>query len=324
MRRSERSQAELVTGGEEMSVGRRVAFTTPEGDSTRKALQILLDTSTSMASRMEELNLRLGRWLDGLRENPVWLASLDVAVITFGGNVEIRDLRHPDRCLDPNAGAAAFVPLGEVVNPHLRPTGATTPMVDAIELRLSGRDCYRPYQLLITDGVPNTEHGYLDTDGIQRGRRRLAAEQGARHVLFRAIAIAGADRQYLTQLAGTAAATSVIDDRGDGGVDFESLLATVTNSVEMVFGPEMSQMIGGRDDWGRVAIQGASPEVLPSIDGPTLASSPERVDAGTPVGELPAEIVEEHELISEEIQARSRDALAGFGLRVPGRGGGRV
>ena len=117
---------------------------------------LLLDTSGSMnGDAIEELRGGLMQFLRETSDDETASMSVELEVITFGGNAEI---------------AAAFAPVN-VINdnpPSLEATGST-PMGEALTLadrelkerrrlyKRKGISSYKPWVILMTDGGPNDD-----------------------------------------------------------------------------------------------------------------------------------------------------------------------
>lgn len=116
---------------------------------------LLLDTSGSMeGDPIDELHLGLEQFIKETSEDETASMSVEVEVITYGGgNVEV---------------AVPFSPIYDVKVPELTACG-NTPLGEALELanselaqrrrlyRQSGTSSYKPWIILMTDGMPNDE-----------------------------------------------------------------------------------------------------------------------------------------------------------------------
>lgn len=125
------------------------------GRGTRKRLPICfcLDVSGSMCGeRMEKLNQALQTFVEAAKENPESASSADVAVVTFGGYVDI--LKKMSQL------SASTIPKIEARERSLTPMGEAIKIaLDILEIRKKGyRDrglkYFQPWLVLITDGKP--------------------------------------------------------------------------------------------------------------------------------------------------------------------------
>jgi uncharacterized protein YegL len=169
---------------------------------------LVLDRSRSMLrdGRGERLNEALNRWLQELRADRVLNTSVDLAVVTFGGEGEVD-------VLSLGAGApGGFMPVRDTDDvPPLRAAGST-PLGAAIDLaielssshvaalRSAQRDVYRPNVWIVTDGEPTNLDGYPTDDWHGAVARLRAAEASGRLLVF-AIGLPGANHTVLGEVA---------------------------------------------------------------------------------------------------------------------------
>ncbi|WP_077801858.1 hypothetical protein [Streptomyces sp. JHA26] len=150
-------------------------YTGFEFDSAQRLpLLLCLDTSSSLAKNgaIASLNTALASWAHSLENDMVLGATVDIALITFGGSGHIT-VWQGDTALGPTAPTwplSPFVPAHEFRPPQLRALGVT--LLDralrlAMEvvadykagLRAAGLTYYRPQICLVTDGYPSDEGG---------------------------------------------------------------------------------------------------------------------------------------------------------------------
>ncbi|MFE7169927.1 hypothetical protein [Streptomyces sp. NPDC057616] len=169
-----------------------------ENNAQRLPLVLCLDTSSSMAGQpIRTLNDALVEWTRELHDDVALSYSVEVAVVTFGGQA-VAVWRGP-QLLAPGAPVSPFVPAHQFRPPQLGATGVTL-MTEALELamhivaarkaelRASGLQYYRPQICLVTDGLPTDAQGRR-TDTWQRLVPVLAAEQAARRFRLYAIGV---------------------------------------------------------------------------------------------------------------------------------------
>lgn len=180
-----------------------------ENNAQRLPLVLCLDTSSSMAGApIAALNEALGQWAAELHDDVGLSASVEVAVVTFGG-VGVTAWRGPYPVPLGQSGTP-FVPAHAFQPPRVEATGVTL-LTEAVEhamrivaerkqeLRAAGLQYHRPQICLMTDGLPTDTQGQL-SDSWQRLVPVLAAEQEKRHFRLYAIGVGGITPQGLDVL----------------------------------------------------------------------------------------------------------------------------
>ena len=160
-----------------------------ENPEPRVPCVLLLDTSGSMAGpAIDELNAGLSTYKASLLADNLAAMRVDVAIVTFGGRVNL---------IVDFATAADFQP------PVLAP-GGETPMgaainraVDMVQerkkvYRSNGIGFYRPWIFLITDGTP--------TDEWRNAADRVKQGEAGKAFSFFAVGVDGADFEALRQI----------------------------------------------------------------------------------------------------------------------------
>ncbi len=151
---------------------------------------LLLDVSGSMDGQpISQLNLGLRAYQQDLMSDSLASQRVEVAIVTFGGRVDIAQ---------PFIGASSFVP------PILRADG-DTPMGVAIQqgiemvahrkvsYKQSGLHYFRPWIFLITDGAP--------TDDWKPAAELVRQGEAAKSFAFFAVGVEGANLEILTRIA---------------------------------------------------------------------------------------------------------------------------
>jgi uncharacterized protein YegL len=176
--------------GEDLFAAYREFADNPE---PRCPCALVLDTSSSMAGPpLAALHAGLRTFRDELVADPLARQRLEVAVVTFGGGVEV---------------AQKFAPVDRFQPPSLRPQGLTplgTGLLRALDLieerkadyRTAGVPYSRPWVVLITDGMPQGEPWETTRQAV----RRLQADEAARKVALLAVGVEGANMQLLARL----------------------------------------------------------------------------------------------------------------------------
>ena len=191
-----------------------------EDPANRCACVLLLDVSGSMVGRpIKELDEGLAAYRDTLASDALARKRVEVAVVTFGGTVDI---------------AHAFSTADVFHPPDLRPRG-DTPMAQAVNVALDMVDArkqeyrshsvgyYRTLVLLLTDGGPTDGDTPLWEDAV----RRVKDGEDQRKFAFVAVGIEGADFERLREL-------SVREPLKLKGLDFRSLFLWLSSSQQAV------------------------------------------------------------------------------------------
>lgn len=207
-----------------------------ENNAQRLPLVLCLDTSSSMGGvPIATLNEALGQWARELHDDVSLSASVEVAVITFGGT-GVAAWRGP-HAIPPGQPGTPFVPAHQFQAPQLVASGVTL-LTEAVELamqivaarkqelRQAGLQYYRPQICLMTDGLPTDTQGQL-TDTWQRLVPVLASEQEKRHFRLYAIGVGGITPQGLDVLRALAPAFHAQLQ----GFPFRELLAMMSASA---------------------------------------------------------------------------------------------
>jgi uncharacterized protein YegL len=180
-----------------------------QSSTSRILITLVVDTSSSMAPRMAELNQALSSWRQELLSDPHVANAGEISMITFGKDHVV--------AVDPSgrmAGQAAepFVPVTDFSPPTLEANGVT-PMVEGLQyamditaarrqqLRSSGIAlANRPLIYLLTDGVPTDGSGHR-TDRWRDLAPVIRQQEAGKHLLFFAIGVTGAEQDVLRGLA---------------------------------------------------------------------------------------------------------------------------
>ena len=163
---------------------------------------LLVDTSSSMSAngKIDELNRALSAFRSEVCEDVLSARRVDVCVIEFNSCVEI---------------VTPFCPISSFQAPVLKARGTTSMgagiryALEAVHEQVSkyhrlGVECYKPFVLMITDGVPTDN---ITGIGELIKSREDAGKYG--HLRFHAFGVKGADFDVLTSLCHRVAA---VDD----------------------------------------------------------------------------------------------------------------
>jgi uncharacterized protein YegL len=227
-----------------------------DANAQRQPLVLCLDTSSSMSGEpITMLNEALRAWTEELRTDVNLSSSVEIAVITFGGQ-QVRTWKG-DEPQAHGAQADAFVPAYAFRPPELVAAGVTL-MTEALEtatqlvaarktaLRNAGHLYYRPQICLITDGQPTNATGH-PTDDWRRIVPVLADQQAKKKFRLFAIGVGGISAQgeqvlqsiapkYYARLQGfpfravlqMMSASAGAQQKGDGEEAYEKIFARFT------------------------------------------------------------------------------------------------
>lgn len=166
---------------------------------------LLLDTSGSMQGQpIRELNQGLHAFDAAVKADRLASLRVEVAIVTFGGNVETIDVRGGGSAPQGIDAAQAFVTVDGFQPPTLTARGST-PMGEAVRQALvmlrerkeiykqNSLDYFRPWMFLITDGKP--------TDEWQTAAQQVKEEETRKGVMFFGVGVEGADMGTLAQFS---------------------------------------------------------------------------------------------------------------------------
>lgn len=187
----------------------------------RCACLLLLDISYSMTidDRIGHLNRGLKILTQSLNDDPLARKRVEVAIMTFGGEVKVqteftaaRDFR------PPTLSAGGGTPMGQAITDGIDMLKARTHAY-----RQNGVLHFRPWIMLITDGEPT------DTDDYPWSQVGSLVKQGegAKDFMFFPIGVKGADFKALGQLS----ATSPMELQG---VKFRELFQWLSGALSRV------------------------------------------------------------------------------------------
>jgi uncharacterized protein YegL len=156
----------------------------------RCACVLLLDTSASMGGKpIKALNEGLGAFAADLSADSLARQRVEVAIVTFGGDVAVAQDFVTGGQFEPDTlSAGGGTPMGEAIT-----TGIDMVESRKRQYRENGIVYYRPWVFLITDGRP--------TDEWKDAARRVHAAEEANGLAFFAVGVEGADIDILGQIA---------------------------------------------------------------------------------------------------------------------------
>jgi len=176
----------------------QAVLSTPELDAVefavnpepRCACVLLLDTSGSMqGAAINALNEGLRAFATDVAADPLARQRVEVAVVTFGGAVQVvNEFATVANFTPPALGADGGTPMGHAIEVAL----------DRLETRkesyrANGVPYYRPWVFLVTDGQP--------TDEWKAAAQRVHDAEEANGLAFFAVGVEGADMATLGKIA---------------------------------------------------------------------------------------------------------------------------
>ena len=179
---------------------------------------LLLDISGSMAGNpIAQLNNGLQDFRDSIQKNELAAMRVEVALITFGGSVDVKqDFITVDQFFPPNLVANGGTPMGAAINTSL----------DKLEERKqiyksAGISYFRPWVFLITDGEP--------TDEWHAAATRIQAMEDRKGVTFFVVGVDKAKMDTLAQIAPKNRPPAKLN-----GLDFSAMFLWLSSSLGKV------------------------------------------------------------------------------------------
>jgi len=199
---------------------------------------LLLDISSSMSgSPIEELNAGLQVFKQNLCADDLTMLRVEVAVVTFGGIVEIvQDFVTSYQFHPPHLSVRGDTPMGSAINVALDHLDARKQ-----NYQRSGLGYFRPWVFLITDGAPT------DGDLWRTAAQRVHKEETAKKVAFFAVGVEGADMNVLKQIC----QRQPVSLRG---LNFREMFVWLSNSLTKVSHSEPDAEIPLQSPlgWGKI------------------------------------------------------------------------
>jgi uncharacterized protein YegL len=155
---------------------------------------LLLDTSGSMRGEpIKALAQGLRSFKEELLQDALAARRVEVAVITFGGNVKVvQPFVTADEFTPPGLDAIGLTPMGTAIQ-----TGLDLLEARKAQYKANGVAYYRPWVFMITDGAPEGE----PEEAITQAARRLKEAEAARRVAFFSVGVQHADMQRLEEIS---------------------------------------------------------------------------------------------------------------------------
>jgi uncharacterized protein YegL len=165
-----------------------------ENPEPRCASVLLLDVSGSMAGApLQELQDGLAVYKDELFADTLARKRVEVAIVTFGGTVQVaQQFVTPDNFTPPTLVATGETPMASAIV-----TGLDLLQSRKNEYKAGGIGYYRPWVFLITDGAPTDENTPQWPEAI----RRIQEGEDKKNFVFFAVGVEGANFERLQELS---------------------------------------------------------------------------------------------------------------------------
>ena len=147
---------------------------------------------TGGVSKMDLLNDGLRDFYNEICSDETTSQRLELCIVTFNDNVTVvQEPALPENVIIPELYGDGETALADAVNEAID-------IVDARKnwYKQTGQKYYRPWIILMTDGVPNAGQ---DIDGLAR---RIKADTAAKRYAFLPVGVEGADMEVLQKIAG--------------------------------------------------------------------------------------------------------------------------
>lgn len=160
----------------------------------RCASLLIIDISSSMSGEpIKELQAGLTLYRDELAADPLARKRVEVAIVTFGGSVDVvQNFVTAESFMPPALETRGDTPMGEAVVTALKLLEDRK-----AEYRQNGIQYYRPWVFLITDGGPTDATSQFWTDA----KAKILQGQEKKSFSFYAVGVEGADMDRLKELS---------------------------------------------------------------------------------------------------------------------------
>jgi uncharacterized protein YegL len=181
---------------------------------------LVLDVSGSMSGEpIKELNDGLQVLKDALEKDITASLTVEVAVVTFGGSINLaHDFATMDGFNPPTLSTTGDTPMGEAIEYALQLVAERKE-----QYKNYGVKYYQPWVWLITDGYPNMNSPWFEA------AQKVHQAQQEKKISFFAVAVKGADMEKLKQIAPPNRPPIWLN-----GLDFKTMFLWLSKSVGKV------------------------------------------------------------------------------------------
>lgn len=192
-----------------------------ENPEPRCASLLILDVSASMNGKpIAELQSGLTLYRDELAADTLARRRVEVAMVTFGGSVDVvQNFATAESITPPALEARGDTPMGEALVTSLKLLEDRK-----ADYRQNGILFYRPWVFLITDGGPTD----ANTEFWNEAKEKLRTGEEAKKFSFFAVGVEGADMERLQELSPNRSPLKL------KGLRFRDLFQWLSNSQQSV------------------------------------------------------------------------------------------
>jgi uncharacterized protein YegL len=160
-----------------------------ENPEPRVPCVLLLDVSGSMqGAPINELNAGLTTYKDALAADALAAKRVEVAILTFGGHVQVAcDFTTSESFHPPVLQASGETPMGAAIQQGIEMLRQRKELY-----KTNGISYFRPWLFLITDGAP--------TDSWQQAASRVKEAEASKKFSFFTVGVEGANMDLLRQI----------------------------------------------------------------------------------------------------------------------------
>ncbi|MGC2236545.1 MAG: VWA domain-containing protein [Pyrinomonadaceae bacterium] len=151
---------------------------------------LLLDTSYSMNGQpIAELSAAIKQFKEDLMEDTLARKRVEVAVVTFGGSVQVvSEFQTAEDFQPPTLSVRGDTPMGEAIEKTIEIL-----TIRKAQIRSQGVQLYRPWIVLITDGAP--------TDSWQTAAQLVRKGEASKRFILFPIGVSGYNKQILAEIS---------------------------------------------------------------------------------------------------------------------------